>query len=277
MDYLDNRRLVTLLDKISGYDFEIEWVPGKNHCLADALSRAPVDSPDEEASAPIDMIRAVTTRGQAFDTRLQELSEQAVADPVYQDIVKIFVDRIRPKSLPNEHPAKALQGIWDDVSLERDLLWYKNRIVVPRAARSKILQLLHVGHSGFQKTMELAREYYYWPGMNNEIKILISNCETCQEFRASQPVETLQTSSASSPMESVSMDLFALSQKDYLVIIDRFSGFPWVFKLRNLSTEDILKHFRQVIRTFGAPEKCRTDGGPQFRSGFVCFCEEWGI
>ena len=277
LDYLDNRRLVTLLDKISGYDFEIVWVPGKNHCFADALSRSPVDSPDEETSISTELIRAVTTRGQAFDTRLRELSENAVEDPVYREVVKSFVDRVRPQSLANEHPAKALQGIWDQISLEHDLLWYNNRIIVPRASRSRILELLHVGHSGINKTLELARMYYYWPGMNNEIKILISNCEICQQFRASQPMESLQTSSASSPLESISMDLFALSQKDYLVIVDRFSGFPWVFKLRHLSTEDVLKCFRQVIRTFGAPQKVRTDGGPQFRSEFVRFCDEWGI
>ena len=219
----------------------------------------------------------MTTRRQAFDTRLRELSECAVADPVYQQVVKAFCDHVRPRQLANDHPAKTLQGIWDLISLDNDLLWYNNRIIVPRAMRSKILQLLHVGHSGIAKTQELARYYYYWPGMNNEIKNLIEKCDECQHFRASQPLEVQVTSSASSPLESVSMDLFSLNQKDYLVIVDRFSGFPWVFKLRHLSTEDILRCFRQVIRTFGAPVTCRTDGGPQFRSGFVRFCEEWGI
>ena len=277
LDYLDNRRLVTLLDKVSGYDFEIVWVPGKTHCLADALSRAPVDPPEQETSASADMIRAVTTRRQAFDTRLRELSECAVQDPVYLQIIKAFSDHVRPKQLANDHPAKALQGIWDHISLENDLLWYNNRIIVPRAMRSKILQLLHVGHSGIVKTMELARNYYYWPGMNNEIKHVIEKCDECQHFRASQPLEVRITSEASFPMESVSMDLFSLAQKDYLVIVDRYSGFPWVFKLRHLNTDAILECFRSVIRTFGAPVKCRTDGGPQFRSGFVRFCDEWGI
>ena len=277
LDYLDNRRLVSLLDKISGYDFEIAWVPGKDHCLADALSRSPVDPPDEELSAQLNVVNAVTTRRQAFDTRLQELSECAVSDPDYQQIVKVFCDHVCPKKLANAHPAKALQGIWDHISLENDLLMYNDRIIVPHAMRSKILDLLHVGHCGVAKTIQLARLYYYWPGMNNEIKILIENCDLCQRFRASQPLEDFATSTASSPMESVSMDLFSLNQSDYLVIVDRFSGFPWVFKLRNLNTEAVLNCFRQVIRTFGAPKTCRTDGGPQFRQPFVRFCEEWGI
>ena len=277
LDYLDNRRLVSFMDKISGYDFEIEWVPGKNHCLADSLSRNPVDLPDEVAGAAIKMISAVTTRSQAFDTRIMELSETAVMDPVYQKIVSIFEDHKHPRSLANDHPAKALQGIWDYLSLENDLLWYNNRIIVPRANRSKILQLLHVGHCGYHKTMELARMYYYWPGMNNEIRHVIEGCDECQKYRASQPIAEPITSTASEPLEALSLDLFHLGQHEYLIIVDRFSGFPWVFQLRQLSTEAILKCCRQVFRTFGAPQRCRTDGGPQFRTPFTSFCQEWGI
>ena len=277
LDYLDNRRLVNFMDKISGYDFEMVWVPGKSHCFADALSRNPVDPPEDETSALSNMVLAVTTRRQAFDTRLRELSEYAVADPVYQQIVKAFCDHVQIRKLANDHPAKTLQGIWENISLEGDLLWYDNRIIVPYAMRSKILNLLHIGHSGVNKTLDLARYYFYWPGMNNDIKQIVGRCEECQKYRASQPLEMELTSSASVPMQAVSMDLFSLHQKDYLVIVDRYSGFPWVFKLTNTNTDAIIKCFRQVIRTFGAPQSCRTDGGPQFRSAFVTFCDEWGI
>ena len=278
LDYLDNKRLVSFMDKISGYDFEIEWTPGKNHCLADALSRSPVDLPDEVSGASIKMVCAVTTRNTAMDTRLRELSESAVSDPNYRACVKLFGDRVHPKTLANkDHPAKALQGIWECLSLENDLLWYNNRIIVPRACRNKILQLLHVGHCGIEKTKELARMYYYWPGMNNEIRHVIEGCEECQKYRASQPMEPMITSVASRPMESLSMDLFNLHQRDYLIVVDRFSGFPWVFKLRKLDTEAVTRCCSQIFRTFGVPCKCRTDGGPQFRGPFTKFCEEWGI
>ena len=50
-----------------------------------------------------------------------------------------------------------------------------------------------------------------------------------------------------------------------------------MFKLRKLDTEAVTRCCSQIFCTFGAPCKCRTDGGPQFRGPFTKFCEEWGI
>ena len=40
-------------DKLSGYCFDVKWVPGKNK-IADALSRAPLFEPEEEPDIIID-------------------------------------------------------------------------------------------------------------------------------------------------------------------------------------------------------------------------------
>ena len=42
---LDNQRLVRFVTRVSDYVFDVEWTPGKEHLIADALSRAPVFSP----------------------------------------------------------------------------------------------------------------------------------------------------------------------------------------------------------------------------------------
>ena len=41
-------------EKLSGYTFCVKWVPGKNHHIADALSRAPFFAPEEEEDIMID-------------------------------------------------------------------------------------------------------------------------------------------------------------------------------------------------------------------------------
>ena len=44
---LTNQRLIRMREKVPSYNFTVTWTPGKNHHIADALSRAPVFGPCE--------------------------------------------------------------------------------------------------------------------------------------------------------------------------------------------------------------------------------------
>ena len=113
--------------------------------------------------------------------------------------------------------------------------------------------------------------------MNNEIKQIIDSCDACQTLRPSQPKETLQPSHADGPMDSVSVDLFHYGGKEYLVMVDRYSGFTWVTPLSSTITSKITSHLLQWFLDFGFPQTIRSDGGPQFRSEFDSFLEEHNI
>ena len=41
-------------EKLTNYTFDVTWVAGKTHYIADALSRAPVFGPSEEEDITID-------------------------------------------------------------------------------------------------------------------------------------------------------------------------------------------------------------------------------
>ena len=45
---------MTMREKLSGYCFDVKWIAGKNHQIADALSRAPLFEPEEELGMMID-------------------------------------------------------------------------------------------------------------------------------------------------------------------------------------------------------------------------------
>ena len=42
LDAINNARIHRLMSKLLGYSFKVEWIAGKNHCIADALSWSPV-------------------------------------------------------------------------------------------------------------------------------------------------------------------------------------------------------------------------------------------
>ena len=110
--------------------------------------------------------------------------------------------------------------------------------------------------------------------MMAELKQLIHSCPQCLELAPSAPKQPLQPSTSSYPMQTVGLDLFQALGSHYLVMMDRYSGFPFVARLNKLTTSAVLNVLDNWFLDFGYPETIRSDGGPQFRSEFEAYCKE---
>jgi hypothetical protein len=127
------------------------------------------------------------------------------------------------------------------------------------------------------KTLELATQLYFWPGMKNAIKVKVGTCSACIALLPSQHHEPLIMERAKYPMEKVAADLFDLEAVSFLVLVDRYSGYPFVAPLRSTTTEAVclvlLKWFCEV----GFPRRLKSDNGPQFRGPFKEVCDKFSI
>ena len=87
-----------------------------------------------------------------------------------------------------------------------------------------------------------------------------------------------QTFKKTRPMESVSTDLFSHANKDYLVLVDRYSDYIFCSDaLSKTNTCTLLHVLIKLFQLFGDPSVIRSDGGPQFRSEFDNFCASKNI
>jgi len=86
---------------------------------------------------------------------------------------------------------------------------------------------------------------------------------------------------ASRPWESVSVDLFSHNDRHFLIIVDRYSGYPFVAPLgraRGIDTAKVWSTLEELVFfEKGYVPNLRSDGGPQFRAPFDAKCEEYGI
>ena len=122
--------------KIQAYDFDIEFVKGKNNVVADALSRRP------SFYAMIDI---------SVDWKAHLLVEYS----------------------KNKFACKVMdgQGQDDNFIIMDDIIYYKGRIfLVPKSTfKAKVLQACHdspvAGHQGFIKTYRQVRERFDWKGL----------------------------------------------------------------------------------------------------------------
>ena len=279
-----NVRLQRYKEKLTGYNFKIEWREGKTNEIADALSRAPVFPPHEkdESSSMADICYAIPElHNNPFDPLLTPMINAAKTDTDYQQIIKAISDVKNLKSLAPNHPGRQLSSVWHQKSFDEFLgliVINGQRIYVPKSQRQFILNKLHAAHCGTQKTTWRAKELYYWRGMSSDIKILVQNCDTCRPFLPSQSQEPIIAgTSATGPMTDLGSDLFQIGHNHYLVMVDRYSGFPFVEKLKSLTTSNILNILKTWFNTFGWPERIRTDNGPQYRTEFDEFCQKHHI
>ena len=269
---LSNARLLRFREALADYNFTVEWVEGKTHLIADALSRNPVFGPEDGDHE--DPVAAVVLQCIATDPAFSDIFDHGLKDHFHSALADA-IEKKQPAVAPHKSDWENMSVIRRDDDNAPLVVVDGRRILVPEGHRREILRRLHASHSGESKTLQNARKLYSWPGMKNQIIQMTRNCGPCQELRPSQPREPFRVDpmGATSPMEALGMDLFHC-KSEFLLVVDRFSGFIWVRKLRNLDTDAIIRHLRGIFDEFGNPERIRTDGGPQFRGGFTEFCEK---
>ena len=159
-----NARQARWADFLSGFDFDIKHLKGKENRVADALSRK-VQCVYEISSSEWK---------NPFKERIKKVAEQ---DVEYQQIKQQVQQYSSEK---NQQECEV-----DDVGV----LYYKNRLYVPNQNNLKnmILDEFHishyVGHPGYQKMITALRKEYYYPGMNKDVVEYLARCLACQQIK----------------------------------------------------------------------------------------------
>jgi transposase InsO family protein len=113
--------------------------------------------------------------------------------------------------------------------------------------------------------------------MKNDITVKIGTCSACIALLPSQQHEPLLMDRARYPMEKVSVDLFELAAIAYLVVVDRYSGYPFVARLRTTTTAAVCLVLLRWFCEVGFPRVLKSDNGPQFRGPFKDWCDEYSV
>ena len=113
--------------------------------------------------------------------------------------------------------------------------------------------------------------------MYNDIVQVIERCRACQKHLPSLPQADLIEDTAKFPMEKVELDLFEWKGQNWLIMIDRFSGWPFAQRLNKTTTDKITSTLDGWFLTWGFPERIKSDNGPQFRDQFQQYCSSRDI
>lgn len=152
--------------------------------------------------------------------------------------------------------------------------------MIPLELRSSTLKTIYSSHMGMLKGKQRARELIYWPGMNKQIKDVVSHCSACllQQNRPQKEPMMIHTFPFL-PWSKVATDLFELDGFHYLIMVDYYSNFIEVASLNNdTTTRNVIKHLEENIARYGIFDTLISDNGPQYTSAeFKSSVASYGI
>ena len=246
---------------LSQFDYDLCFKAGKDNVVADALSRLPLSDSDLDSTTPIEyvhMVQALDDKDVSFES-IKSLSK---SDPV----LKKVINGVR-YGWVNDPLISEFAKVKDDLSIYDDVLLFRNRVVIPADMRSVVLDQLHVGHNGISAMKSEARNWVWWPKLDQDINEVTKSCNVC--FKNYQPTKSnvLSWPETGKPWERVHIDYAGPIDGDYfLIIIDSFTKFLDIHVTKSTTSSITIEKLRHSFCNFGLPNVLVSDNAKYFVS-----------
>ena len=158
-------------------------------------------------------------------------------------------------------------GTWDELTIENGILLKGDRVFIPLELYEKTLSDLHDNHRGIEKMRHFSQTTVYWPRIDADIANYVNHCKICTQHKAKQTVQPmLPRYVPDSPWQDLAADFFTYNHKEYFIIMDTFSKYPFVYQTSSKSADSIIKKLQNLISQYGPPKRFFSNNGPPFSS-----------
>jgi hypothetical protein len=261
---------------LSGFQYDIQYNSTKKHTNVDALSRLPLQSQQPDVVDEDDVF---------YTSQLEQLpvsSAQIKRETQRESTLSRVLENVQNGWTCDSKNTllKAYYSLRGELSIHRGCLMWGIRVVIPIKLRKHVLDLLHASHPGVVKMKALARSYVWWPGIDNDIEILVKQCHGCQMQQNAPHKSNLHPWEwPSSPWERVHVDFAGpFLNRMFLIVVDAHSKWPECILMKCTTAEKTVEELRTIFARNGLPKQLVSDNGSQFVSEvFQKFMRENGI
>ena len=209
-------------------------------------------------------------------------------DPTISAVMRLLERGKKPSSQYTARQTRSVQLLlreWKKLKIIDGLLYRERQangtrlrqLVLPMKCRDQVLISLHddMAHLGRERTLDLVRKRFFWPGMATYVAEYIAHCDRCLRRKvkscARAPLVNIESTH---PMELVCIDYLALESSggygNVLVITDHFSKFAQAIPTRNQTARTTAKVlFDNFIVRYGIPERIHSDQGKSFECKII--------
>ncbi len=130
------------------------------------------------------------------------------------------------------------------------------------------MQQLHQCHPGISRMKALARSYFWWPKLDDDIESLAKNCSTCQEHRkapATAPLHPWEW--PEKPWKRIHIDYAGpFLGHMFLILVDAHSKWMDVYPVSTVSSGITIDCLRKSFSNHGLHEMLVSDNSADFVS-----------
>ena len=180
--------------KLSGYDFDVTYLPGRLNVKPDVLSRIKIDS--QSKTEFLGYVSATVFEHEGW-TRDKIKTEQR-KDPALIPIIDRLSGNSSRKDLQLHEQLSnyflSSDGILYHVSSQNNKTRpFVDQMVVPQPMKLDIIQKYHdtiwSGHLKFEKTLQKIRLSFFWKHMYTDVQKYVNSCRLCMERHAHKHIK----------------------------------------------------------------------------------------
>ncbi|KAG1944175.1 interleukin-1 receptor accessory protein-like 1-A [Pimephales promelas] len=150
--------------------------------------------------------------------------------------------------------------------------------VVPDAVKTMVLKGIHdqAGHQGQQRTLYLARQRFFWLGLEKDVKEYVKCCRRCEISKTPEPEgrAPLQNIITTEPLELVCVDFWSAEDSANrsldVLVTDHFTKMANAFLCPNQSAKAVAHQlWHNYFCIYGFTGRIHSDRGANFESALI--------
>ena len=249
-------------EKLSCFDYSIEYIKGEDNNIADMLSRTASETDHKEVPLKEELvINSINVEKPSFSSN-------------YENNLKRLAEIIKYDrwSADDRCEFAKYYKMRNHITENNGLLFYdRNRFIPAISHRNKIITEAHKIHQGITKTRFRIAEYFWWPQWTQEVEIFIKKCKECSLSDRNKLIPNtplVPVTLPKKPWDKVALDikgpLRGCAHKYLIVLIDYYSKWPEVIGVNTITACKIIEVLMKIFTRYGLPKELVSDNGTQF-------------
>ncbi|XP_011859295.1 PREDICTED: uncharacterized protein K02A2.6-like [Vollenhovia emeryi] len=274
----DHKPLVFIFGPHKGFRYKIEYIKSVDNGSCDALSRMPIFDSTQVFDRDISTISYI-------DEGLHAVTSDGIRRETGKcpEVGKI-IGYLREK-WPSFNQLTAAEKKYHEIrlelSVEKDCILRGSRVVVPSSLREAVLKELYESHFGIVKMKSIARSYFWWPKIDEDIERVAGSCVICVGgSKKSDKVPLTPWPWPDRAWSRIHSDFLGpLKGRMFMIVIDAHLKWPEMVDMGKCTTADrVIIEFKRLFSRHGLPRHIVTDNGRQYTSNeFQTFLKNNGI